>query len=142
MKGYNSVKMFYHHLVTCAVFAISTVWMDTCAGVEAFCVLTSGMFITVRTQSALIHIWHTQTQKSLEGFFLSDALLIKINLLTYPDRQVDSLPTSHCCCNALWCLPAGKSHHCTDRPQSRQHGSLSPETSRSPEDEEPHRTLL
>lgn len=62
MNRYNSVMMFYQHLVTCAVFAISTVWADACAGVGALCVLTSGMFIAVRTQSALIHIWCTQTQ--------------------------------------------------------------------------------
>lgn len=63
-------------------------------------------------------------------------------VINYLDRLVDFLPTSHCWHSALWCLPAGKSHHYTDRPQSCQHGSLSPETSRSPEDEEAHRTLL
>lgn len=44
------------HLVTCAVLAVSTVRVGTCAGVGALCVLTSCMFVTVRSQSTLIHI--------------------------------------------------------------------------------------
>lgn len=62
--------------------------------------------------------------------------------MKYPDRLVDFLPTSHCCCSAPWCLPAGKSQRHTDRPQSCRHGSPSPETSRFPEDEVARRTLL
>lgn len=42
--------------ITCAVFAISSVWVDTGAGVGAFCVLTAGVIVTVRAQSTLIHI--------------------------------------------------------------------------------------
>lgn len=55
---------------------------------------------------------------------------------------MDFLPTCRCCCNGLWCLPAGKSHHCIDRPQSYQHRNPFLETSRSLEDEGPHRKHL
>lgn len=57
--------------ITCAVFAISSVWVDTGAGVGAFCVLTAGVIITVRAQSTLIHIcthiWLKHTQKRTNG---------------------------------------------------------------------------
>lgn len=63
-------------------------------------------------------------------------------LMPHRDRPVDVHPICHCWCSAPWCHPAGKSQRYTDRPQSCWHGSPSPETSRSPEDEEAHRTLL
>lgn len=58
------------HLVTCAVFAVSAVRVDTGAGVGALRVLTTSVFITVRSQSTLIHICtHTHRYFFIFWFF-------------------------------------------------------------------------
>lgn len=54
-------------------------------------------------------------------------------------RPVDFYSICHCWCSAPWHLPAGKSRRYTDRPQSCQRESLSPEISHCPEEEEGHR---
>lgn len=56
----NSLRGFHPCLVTCAVFAISTVRARARTSVRTFCVQTSGVFVAVGSQSALVHIWsHT-----------------------------------------------------------------------------------
>lgn len=136
------------HFVTCAVFAIPTVRVDAGTSVGALCVLTPRVFVTVWAECALIHIWtHTNTQLTVylpvHYWFKKIHQQQQKQLLdTHPDKLVDFLPTSRCWHSVLWCLPAGKSQRYTGTRQSCQHGSPSPETIRSPEDEEAHRTPL
>lgn len=129
--------------------------MNTGAGVRSIRVLTAGVIVTVRAQSALIYIWTMKTFMQRNALVKSRIHLTCCYLTVYnmhfrcsefrfwyPDRPVDVLPTCRCCCSAPWSLPAGRSLDYTDRPQSCQPESLSPETSRSPEDVVVHTTLL